>query len=457
MKINFLGATYEVTGSMHKVSVKDFDVILDAGKFSGPKEVERQKNSEFLFNPQEIERIILSHAHLDHSGRLPILMKHGFHGQIFTTKATADVIDVILRDAAEIEERHVEAMEEKTEEHFEPLFTYDDVKAIFPHLKTYDYYKEFDIGDEITVTLYDAGHILGSALTKLTLHSDSKEVTLLYTGDLGGPGIPFIRDPDIVSNIDYLVIESTYGDTLHESIDKAVEKIKKLVIWIYRHNGKLIVPAFALGRTQTLIYILNSLVEEGYIPVVPTYIDSPLADAIVDLYRIHKECYDDETWELINSGDNPLEFKGLHYVKSDSESRDLDHLRGPAIIIASSGMCTGGRILRHLYHYIGQRNNAVLFTGYQAEGTLGREILDGARHINIFGERIPVRARIEKVSGLSAHADQKELLNYVKQTGKIKRIFLVHGERNALTAFRKLLVRNNYNVVVPKFNETWNL
>ncbi|MGQ4833809.1 MAG: MBL fold metallo-hydrolase RNA specificity domain-containing protein [Candidatus Asgardarchaeia archaeon] len=456
MRIQFLGAANEVTGSMHRIIINDFDVILDAGKFNGPRRIERQKNGEFLFDPQEIERIILSHAHLDHSGRLPILMRKGFHGQIFTTKATADVIDIILRDAAEIEERYVEMMEEE-EKHVKPLFTYDDVREIYPHLKTYDYYKEFKLGDDVTVTLYDAGHILGSALTKLTIQDKKDSINILYTGDLGGPGIPFIRDPDIVSDIDYLIIESTYGDAIHESMDKAIEKIKKLVIWIYRHNGKLIVPAFALGRTQTLIYILNHLVEHGYIPEIPTYIDSPLATDIVDLYRSHKECYDEETWELLNSGDNPLEFKGLHYTRSDSESESLGYLKGPAIIIASSGMCTGGRILRHLYHYIGKRNTVVLFTGYQAEGTLGRAILDGTRHITLFGRRIPVKARIEKVSGLSAHADQKELLKYIKSLGSLKKIFLVHGERKALVTFRKILIKNNYKVEIPDFGESYEL
>jgi len=269
--------------------------------------------------------------------------------------------------------------------------------------------------------------------------------------------MPFVRDPDMVKDVNYLIIEATYGDSLHESLNLAIEKIKRLVIWIYRHDGKLIVPSFALGRTQNLIYILNYLVEHGHIPVVPTYIDSPLATDIVDLYRSHKECYDEETWELINSGDNPLEFKGLHFVKSDSESRDLDYLRGPAIIISSSGMCTGGRVVRHLYHYIDKRNTAVLFTGYQAEGTLGREILEGARYIKLYGKRLSVRARIEQINGLSAHADQKELLNYIRHLGNIKKIFLVHGEKRALNTFSKILKKNCYDVKIPSLGNVWKL
>ncbi|MCD6514860.1 MAG: MBL fold metallo-hydrolase [Candidatus Odinarchaeota archaeon] len=458
MEIRFLGAAKEVTGSMHMVSIGDFDIILDAGKFSGPRKIEREKNGRFFFNPEEAERIILSHSHLDHSGRLPILMRRGFHGKIFTTGATADVMDVILRDAAEIEEKYIDMLRETLEdEPVEPLFTYSDVKAIYSHLVTYDYYKEFNLRDDITVTFYDAGHILGSASTKLTVQGKNSEINLLYTGDVGRPDMPFVRDPDIVKNVDYLIIEATYGDSLHESLGLAVEKIKRLVIWIYRHDGKLIVPSFALGRTQNLIYILNYLVEHGHIPVVPTYIDSPLATDIVDLYRSHKECYDEETWELINSGDNPLEFKGLHFVKSDSESRDLDYLRGPAIIISSSGMCTGGRVVRHLYHYIDKRNTAVLFTGYQAEGTLGREILEGARYIKLYGKRLSVRARIEQINGLSAHADQKELLNYIKHLGNIKKIFLVHGEKRALNTFSKILKKNCYDVKIPSLGNVWKL
>ena len=458
MEIQFLGAAKEVTGSMHVIRVGDFDVVLDAGKFNGPLELTRQKNSNFLINPPEIERIILSHSHLDHSGRLPIMMKRGFKGKIFTTRATADVIDVILRDAAEIEADHVERMRKTTKhnENIEPLFTYKDVRSIYSHLTTYDYYKEFDLSDTISVTFYDAGHILGSAITKLTIREKQSTTTVLYTGDLGRPNMPFVRDPDTVEEgIDYVITETTYGDSLHEPLKKTVDKIKNLVIWIYRHSGKLIVPSFALGRTQDLIYLLNELVEHGQIPVVPTYIDSPLALDIVDLYKSHKECYDKETWELINSGDNPLEFKGLHFVRDNNESRDLDYQRGPAIIISSSGMCTGGRILRHLYHFADDKNTAILFTGYQAEGTLGRHLLDGARDINIYGKKIKVRARIEHIDGLSAHADQKELFNYLKSIGSVKKVFLVHGEKHALNVFSKLLRKHNYSTYIPSLGDTW--
>ena len=457
MEIQFLGAAKEVTGSMHVVRVGDFDVVLDAGKFSGPPEKTRKKNSKFLINPSEIERVVLSHSHLDHSGRLPMMMRYGFKGKIFTTHATADVIDVILRDAAEIEAESAERLSEmsKNKEKVEPLFTYKDVRAIYSHLKTYDYYKEFNLSDTISVTFYDAGHILGSAITKLTIQEGRTTKTILYTGDLGRPNMPFVRNPDIVKDVDYLITETTYGDSLHEPIERTKEKIKELVIWIYRHSGKLIVPSFALGRTQDVVYILNELVEQGQIPVVPTYIDSPLALDIVDLYKSHSECYDKETWDLINSGDNPLEFKELHFVRDESESRDLDYQRGPAIIISSSGMCTGGRILRHLYHFADDRNTVILFTGYQAEGTLGRKLLDGAKTINLYGKKIRVRARIERVDGLSAHADQQELLNYIKQLGKIKKVFLVHGEIHPLETFSRLLKKHNYSTHIPSMGELW--
>ena len=456
MEIQFLGAAKEVTGSMHVVRTGDFDVMLDAGKFNGPLDIVRRKNSTFLIKPSEVERIILSHSHLDHSGRLPIMMRRGFNGKIYTTSATADVMDVILRDAAEIEQDVVEHLNESNRhKEVAPLFTYKDVHAIYSHLKTYDYYKEFSVSDNITVTFYDAGHILGSALTKLTVHEKDTTETILYTGDLGRPNMPFVRDPDIVSDVDYLIIETTYGDSLHEPIERTKEKIKELVIWVYRHSGKLIVPSFALGRTQDLIYLLNELVEHGLVPAIPTYIDSPLALDIVDLYKSHKECYDKETWDLINSGDNPLEFKELHFVNSESESRDLDYMRGPAIIISSSGMCTGGRILRHLYHYVDDRNTAILFTGYQAEGTLGRKLLEGARKIQLYGKKIKVRARIERIDGLSAHADQKELLDYIQKLGSLKRIFLVHGEKHALKAFSKILKKRKYYVTVPSLGEIW--
>ena len=459
MLLKFLGAVRTVTGSMHYIEVDDVKLLLDAGRFEGSRDFERRWNLDFRFRPDTIDAIIISHAHNDHIGRLPILLSRGYKGKILATNATIDLASLILEDAAEIEEdstrRENGLLERKRQNPRQPLFTSSDVREVLSRMVSVDYYKETKVVDDVYVTFFDAGHILGSAIIHLRIDSRRGEYHLTYTGDLGRPGMPLIRDPDTITQTDFLIMESTYGDKIHEPLEESIKKLEKLVIWVYRHGergGKLIIPAFAVGRTQTIIYILHQLYTHGRIPEVPIYVDSPMAIYATEVFKRHKECFYKETWDLLNSPNNPLSFKMINYIDSESESLNIISKPEPAIIIAASGMLTGGRILRHIYHTIDNPYNAILFTGYQANGTLGRKILDGADKITLFGKELEVKAKIEKLDGLSAHADSRDLLNFVlKMKNKPRMVFLVHGDMPAISALAQKLRSSKISYQIPSY------
>ncbi|MGQ4832298.1 MAG: MBL fold metallo-hydrolase RNA specificity domain-containing protein [Candidatus Asgardarchaeia archaeon] len=459
------GAARTVTGSMHYLEVDNASIILDAGRFEGTKEFERKWNLNFKFRPETVDAILISHAHNDHIGRLPILVSRGFKGKIFATDATIDLAGLVLEDAVKIEEENNkrESMLGRGRSSISnyPLFTMKDVRDTLQKMHGIPYRKEVKIIDDVYATFYDAGHIIGSSIIKLRIDSRHGEITLTYTGDLGQPNMPFIRDPEYIDGSDYVIMESTYGNRIHEPFEESVKKVERLVVWIYRHaerGGKLIVPAFAIGRTQTMLYILNELYSKGRIPEVPIYIDSPLAIYVTEVFKRHKECFDKNTWNLLTSKNNPLNFKLVHYIANESESFSLLNKPGPMIIIAGSGMLTGGRILRHVFSTIENPYNALLFTGYQATGTLGRRILDGAEKITLFNKELVVKAKIEKLDGLSAHADSRFLVEFIQRMKRRpKTVFLVHGDMAAIVSLAKKLKSIGIHYQIPSFGSSYKL
>jgi len=427
MKLTFQGAAGAVTGSMHELEVEGRQYLLDCGMYQGRRREAERRNREFPFPAPSIAAVVLSHAHIDHSGRLPLLVKEGFHGPIYSTPATIDLCQSMLRDTAHIAESDADFVNRyhPDEEPVEPLYTMADADATMPLFRPVAYHARTNIGGSLVMESYDAGHILGSSSILLT---DGK-VRLAFSGDVGRPGLPIIRDPEPLPPVDYLIMESTYGGRKHPQTGEALGKLEAVVKRTIGRGGRLIVPAFAVGRTQQLVLLLHHLINENRVPSVPMYVDSPLAVNVTEAFRAHPECFDAETCAYLNSGEDPFGFRRLTYIRDAAESKKLNDARGPMIVISPSGMCEAGRILHHLRHNITDPRNTVLLTGYQAENTLGRKLRDGMKSVRIFGIPVEVRAEVESLDELSAHADSAELLDWMKSmTPTLKRVFLVHGE-----------------------------
>ncbi len=430
MKLTFHGAAGGVTGSQHKLESGGATILLDCGMFQGHRKEAEKKNREMPFPARSIDAVVLSHAHIDHSGRLPLLVQEGFHGPIYTTSATIDLCASMLRDTAHIAESDAAFVNRHHpgEEPVEPLFTMADADATMPLFRPVTYHTPIKIGGDLTMESYDAGHILGSAATVLT---DGK-IRLAYSGDVGRPGLPIIRDPEPLPPVDYLIMESTYGSRKHPQQGEALARLEDVVKRTIGRGGRLIIPAFAVGRTQQIVLLLHQLIDEQRIPAVPMFVDSPLAVDVTKTFRAHPECFDAETVKYLQNGEDPFGFKRLSYVRDAEGSKKLNDLRGPFVVISPSGMCEAGRILHHLRHNIGDPKNTVLITGYQAENTLGRKLINGMKSVKIFGMPAEVRAEIESLDALSGHADSGELINWMKPLigtpRTLKRVFLVHGE-----------------------------
>lgn len=433
-QITFYGAAGGVTGSKHLIEAQGKRILLDCGTFQGLPDV-RERNRSLPFKPESIDCVVLSHAHIDHSGMLPLLVKRGFSGPIYATPATIDVSRHMLEDMAGIEISDAEYRRKHkigAPDDREPLFDYDDVSRVMSSFKAVPYVRAGEkwhpIGDKVKLKLYDAGHILGSAIS--VLNFEDIKYTLGYTGDMGAHGLPMLYDPEpIKEETTTMLCESTYGSRKHEPLEKAVDKLAHIVNETHKRKGKMIVPAFSLGRTQAVVYILHKLSEEGKIPKFPIYVDSPLATDLTDVYKKFRHDYDEESWEDFGSkGNKPLTFDNLRYVQSRDESISLNDKEGPFMIISASGMMTAGRVVHHLRHCIADEKNTIIITGYQAKGTMGRDILEGADHVNIFDDYIPVRAQIDLVNEFSAHADRDELQAYLEKVNGLKQVILVHGE-----------------------------
>lgn len=449
MKIKFCGAVSSVTGSCHLVTTEKHKILMDCGMFQGGKTLEQQNLEPFPFVPSEIESVILSHAHVDHCGRLPLLVKQGFTGPIYCTDATADLLQVMLPDCAHIQEKETEWNNKKAArkglEPTEPMYTMDDALETLKLVRPVLYDQLFELNDEMQVVFNDAGHILGSAITEIWITEHDKTVKLVYTGDIGVGDRPILRDPVKIKKADFVVMESTYGNRLHESNDSSVNELIRIIEHTIKRGGNVIIPSFAVGRTQELIYELNRFYESSryyhkLLSDVHVYIDSPMAITTTQVFRRNAQVFDDETREYILAGDNPLDFPNLHFTRTSDESKELNEDKRPKIIISASGMCDAGRICHHLKHNLWDARNSIVFVGYQANGTLGRRIVDGEKEVPVLGERILVQARIYSLEGFSGHADRDGLLDWVKGLQvKPQNIFLVHGETDSKDDLQALI------------------
>ncbi|HVW86684.1 MAG TPA: MBL fold metallo-hydrolase [Bryobacteraceae bacterium] len=427
MKVTFHGAAGTVTGSLHELEIEGRRYLLDCGMFQGRRKEAETRNRTFPFEPSSIDAVILSHAHIDHSGRLPLLVKNGFRGPIYATSATADLCGSMLLDTAHIAETDADFVNRHNpgDEPALPLYTTEDAEDTLPLFRPVQYHAPANIGGNLTMECYDAGHILGSSSIVFT----DGRTRLAFSGDVGRPGLPIIRDPEALPPVDYLIMESTYGGRKHPQQGEALAKLESVVKRTLGRGGRLIVPAFAVGRTQQLVLLLHQLINEGRIPSVPMFVDSPLAVNVTEAFRAHPECFDEETRRYVENGEDPFGFKRLIYIRDANESKKLNDLRGPFVVISPSGMCEAGRVLHHLRHNVGDSRNTVLLTGYQAENTLGRKLRDGMKTVRIFGIPTEVRAEIDSLDELSGHGDSDELIEWMRpMTSGLKRVFLVHGE-----------------------------
>ena len=460
IRLSFWGAAGQVTGSMHLLEAAGARVLLDGGLFQGHRTEARDLNANLQFDPRRIDAIILTHAHIDHNGRLPLLVARGFHGPIYTTPATRDLSAVMLLDAAHIQEKDLEFLERhgKAGPASEPLYTRADAVAVQDLTIGLPYRRLLHLRKNLSAEFTDAGHILGSASLDLRL-SEPAPHRLVFSGDIGRSGLPIVRDPVPPEGpIDTLIVESTYADRVHDSVADAENRLGEVIRKVAGRGGKVLVPAFALGRAQELIYALHRLWRNKAIPEIPVYVDSPLAVDVTAVFRLHPEIFD-ATERLVGNGAQLFDFPLVRYVKDVADSKKLNTLTGPAVIVAASGMVESGRILHHLANHAGGHRNCILFVGFQAENTLGRRIQDGADKIRIFGQEYERRAEVVSLSGYSAHADRNELRDWVRRLGgPIRRAFVVHGEPPALQAMGTILKEEGVReAVIPKHGESFDL
>ena len=434
MQLEFLGAVHEVTGAMYRLEANGAAILLDCGLVQGHRRQAFERNRHFPFDPRRLHAVVLSHAHLDHSGDLPVLVAQGFEGNIYSTSGTRDLCSAMLRDSGHIQEQDAAYLNKKRalrgEPPVQPLYTAADATRALHNFVDLCYQRPFQVAPGIQASFYDAGHILGSAITLLDIEEGSARLRLGYSGDLGSRGQPILRDPAELHDIDALIVESTYGGRLHETPSDAEAKLQGIVNETWERGGRLIVPAFAVGRTQTLVYQLHQLMERHAIPEVTIFIDSPLAVNVTEILRLHPECLSPDVTAAMDAHHDPFGFGRLRYVRSTEESKALNSWNKPAVIISASGMAEAGRVLHHLKHALPDPRNAVLLIGYQARNTLGRKLLEHPREVSILGDTVPVRARIETIHGYSAHADHRGLVAWVAsaRNHRLRQVFVVHGE-----------------------------
>ncbi len=458
MRLNFHGAAQTVTGSQHLLETNGSKLLLDCGLYQGPRAESYERNDTFSFDPASLDAVVLSHAHIDHSGNLPNLIKHGFRGKIYATRATADLGDIMLRDAGHIQESDAAFLNQRRRPNqplVEPLYTMTDAEQVAGHFHSVDYNESFSPVAGVKAQFYDAGHILGSAGLMLEISEKGRTVRFWFSGDIGRLHLPLLLDPVLPQPADYLLMECTYGNKPHNDPHEAYEAFRDVVSRTVARGGKVIIPAFAVGRTQELVFDLNEMVFKGDIRHIPVYVDSPLAVNTSDVFRRHPECFDEETRAFVKQSKHPaLDFKDLTYIRSVDESKALNERKEPMIIMSASGMAETGRILHHLKNNIGDPRNTVLIVSWQAPNTLGRRLADGEKHVRIFGEPYEVRAEVQSIGGLSAHAGQDFLVRYATTLkGQAKKVFLVHGEQEpaeVLTA--KLHEQGMPNIYYPELH-----
>lgn len=460
MYLGFFGAAREVTGSKHLLRINGKNILMDCGFFQGHRKKAREKNEKFLFDPKKIDYVILSHAHMDHSGLLPMLVKQGYKGPILCTAATRDLCTYMLQDSAKIQESEVDFMLRHKKEVVLPLYGMEDVLPTISQMMTVPYNMKHKVCEGVNLTFLDAGHILGSAMLVLELEENGNKKTLTFTGDLGRKGLPILKDPSYIDKTDILITESTYGNRFHKFIDDVDQYLEDLLKKAIARGGKIIIPAFALERTQEVVYYTHLLIKSGRIPKIPIYVDSPLATNVTDVFRAHPECFDKEVYdEFFKNNKNPFGFGMLRYTNSVEESKSLNGIHGPMIIISASGMCEFGRVLHHLNNNLADPKNLVLIVGYQAQNTLGRKLVNGDKSVKIFGEMVDVKAEVAVVDAFSGHADRSDLIDFVSHVKGVKEVFVVHGEENQGLTFKEILkdLTPEAKVVVPRLAESFEI
>lgn len=461
-RVQFFGAVRTVTGSMHLVSNGRARLILDCGLFQGRRDESFERNSRFPFDPAALDCCVLSHAHIDHSGNIPTLVRRGFAGRIVTTEATADLCGAMLPDSGHIQEEDVKFVNKMQAKRGlpprSPLYTRADAERSLASFRGAPYHERVEIAENVSAVFYDAGHVLGSSNPLLEIRDGSKTIRLAYMVDLGRKGLPLLRDPERAPEIDYVIVESTYGGRYHAPIDEAKEKLADAIRRTAERRGKIIIPSFALERTQEVVYFLSALIRERRIPDIPIYVDSPLAVNVTEIFKRHEECFDAETIARIRRNDDPFGTDRIAYITEVADSMKLNDEKRPMVIISASGMCEAGRILHHLRNNIEDRRNTVLIVGYSAQNTLGRRIVERERIVKIFGMEHELRAEVVVINAFSAHADRTELLAHLEPLrGKIKGVFVVHGDEDQSEKLFATLKERGFPAHLPRPEETVDL
>jgi metallo-beta-lactamase family protein len=459
IRLEFVGGAGTVTGSRHLVHTPDATILLDCGLYQGRRLEARRRNHQLGFDESAIDAVVLSHAHIDHSGALPVLCKRGYDGAVYATPATRDLCAVMLQDSANIQAADARYLNRAIErgaldsEPIETLYDQADVERLLERVVTLPYRRKQTIARGVELTFLDAGHVLGSAIPVLDIDDAGQRRRLVFTGDLGRRHMPILRDPEVPSGAHVLLCESTYGDRLHSPIAAMDQEIAEVIERTRQRGGKVVIPSFALERAQEVVFSIKKLREAGRLPKVPVYIDSPLTVRITDVFRMHPDCYDEETRSLLQSGSSPFEFDGLRYVASVEESMAIDRGDSPSVIIAASGMCEAGRVLHHLKTLIGDPRNTVLIVGFQAEHTLGRRLVERRERVRIFGVEHALKAEVVVLNGFSAHADQADLVAFAeaaRERGPLRTVVLVHGEPKAQRALKDVLAARHFpDVRIP--------
>lgn len=461
VEISFHGGVEGVTGSCHLLRAGGLQVLVDCGLFQGDEKREEMNFGDLGFDPSSVDYLLLTHGHLDHCGRIPVLVKKGFRGKVLGTQATLDIAKIVLMDTAGINEEDYlqwkKILERRGQTLREPLYTtLDALDAVGFFAPGVSYDKPVRLNDDIKVTFRDAGHILGAAFLEVEVRGEAR---LLFSGDLGNTDKPIIRDPALPADSDIAVMESTYAERNHRSFQESVRELQEVVNETFRRNGNVLIPAFAIERAQDLLFVLRESREKGIVSHCNVFLDSPMAISVTNVMSRHPECFDEETRKLFRDGKDPFRFEGLQFTRTPDESKKINDIKRNAVIIAGSGMMTGGRIKHHLKHNIWRRESSLVIVGYQAEGTLGREIVDGAKEIRIFDEPFKVNASVHTIGGFSSHAGRDGLVSWIKKAGKPSHVFLVHGEGGGVRSFKAYLEEEGLagEVHIPRMNEKFTL
>ena len=461
IKLRFLGAAQNVTGSRFLLEANDIRLLVDCGLYQ-ERHLRARNWEPFAVAAGSIDAVILTHAHLDHCGLLPKLVREGFKGKIYCTAATSELARIVLLDSAKLQEEDAKFKRKRHKREgrkgpypYVPLYTQSDAEKCLPHFRPVKYKQSIEIGDSVEATLYDAGHILGSSIIEVKVCQNGQARSVLFSGDIGRPDRPIVRDPVSSVGADYVVIESTYGDRVHQEVEDTKKGIGEVVNSTKRAGGNIIVPSFAIERSQEVLYYVNDLLLDGAISHLKVFLDSPMAASATKVFQHHPELFDEEMTELIKQHESPFKFPGLKMVHSARESKAINRMRGTVMVIAGSGMCTGGRVKHHLVNNITRRESTIMFVGYQAVGTLGRQIVDGAKQVRILGQQYPVRARVARIGGFSAHADRDELLEWLNALKRPpKKVFVVHGESKSAQHFGDYVrEKEGWEVAVPEYQD----